>query len=103
MKHLVNLRRVLAAGVLAISITGAAAAQDFVLPYNKAPETAQEFWAAAKYDLSLGNHQRAAQMIGTKFTEIEVMIHSINEAAAESGVWAEVPIIKDSTSYLRIF
>jgi len=46
---------------------------------------------------------RSAQMIGTKFTEIEVMIHSINEAAAESGVWAEVPIIKDSTSYLRIF
>jgi len=46
---------------------------------------------------------RAAQMIGTKFTETEVMMRNINEAAAESGVWAEVPISRDSTSYLRIF
>ena len=42
-------------------------------------------------------------MIGTKFTETDVMMRNINEAAAESGVWAEVPIIRDSTSYLRIF
>lgn len=70
MKHLVNLRRVLAAGVLAISMNCAVPAQDFVLPYNKAPETAQEFWAAAKYDLSLGNQQRAAQMIGNYYDKV---------------------------------
>lgn len=70
MKHLVNLRNLLAVGVLAISVTGNIPAQDFVLPYNKAPETAQEFWAAAKYDLSLGNQQRAAQMFGNYYDKV---------------------------------
>lgn len=70
MKHLVNLRNLLAAGVLAISVTGTVPAQEFVLPYNKAPETAQEFWAAAKYDLSLGNQQRAAQMFGNYYDKV---------------------------------
>lgn len=70
MSHLVNLRHWLAAGVMAISVSGTLPAQDFVLPYNKAPETAQEFWAAAKYDLSLGNQQRAAQMFGNYYDKI---------------------------------
>lgn len=38
--------------------------QDFILPYNKSPETAAEFWAACKYELGLGNHQRVAEMLG---------------------------------------
>jgi hypothetical protein len=37
--------------------------QDFILPYNKSPETAAEFWAACKYELGLGNHQRVAEML----------------------------------------
>lgn len=70
MKHLLNLRNLLTAGLVALSLTLAASGQDFTLPYNKAPETAQEFWAAAKYDLSLGNHQRAAQMLGNYYDKI---------------------------------
>jgi DNA-binding response OmpR family regulator len=41
----------------------AARGQDFILPYNKSPETAAEFWAASKYELGLGNHQRVAEML----------------------------------------
>src|SRR5205085_8896062 len=65
MKHFRTITRWLGAGVLALGLAAPAVAQqDFVLPYNKTPETAPEFWAATKYDLSLGNHQRAAQMLG---------------------------------------
>lgn len=39
------------------------AAQDFILPYNKAPETAPEFWAATKFELQTGNHGRAGEML----------------------------------------
>ncbi|MBL8823739.1 MAG: hypothetical protein JNJ77_14215 [Planctomycetia bacterium] len=65
-----NIRSWLAAGVVAISISGGLPAQDFTVPYNKTPETVQEFWAAAKYDLSLGNHARAAQMLGNYFDKV---------------------------------
>jgi DNA-binding response OmpR family regulator len=55
--------------VLALAaFLSAALAQDFILPYNKAPETAPEFWAAAKYELQTGNHQRAGAML-QKFAE----------------------------------
>ena len=60
----------LTAGVVAISVRGSLASQDFTGPYNKAPETIQEFWAAAKYDLSLGNHARAAQMLANYYDKI---------------------------------
>jgi len=65
MTHFRTMCRWLGAGVLALGLAGPATAQqDFVLPYNKLPETAGEFWAATKYDLGLGNHQRAARMLG---------------------------------------
>lgn len=43
--------------------TPRARGQDFILPYNKSPETAAEFWAASKYELGLGNHQRVAETL----------------------------------------
>lgn len=70
MKSILNLRNWLTAGVVAISVTGNLPAQDFTVPYNKSPETVQEFWAAAKYDLSLGNHERAAQMLGNYYDKV---------------------------------
>lgn len=36
---------------------------DFILPYNKTPETAPEFWAATKFELGLGNYGRAGEML----------------------------------------
>ncbi len=62
--------RWLGAGILALGLTGPAWAQDFVLPYNKTPETAPEFWAAAKFDMSLGNHNRSAQMFGNFYDKV---------------------------------
>jgi hypothetical protein len=51
--------------VLALGLASPAVGQqDFVLPYSKTPETAPEFWAATKYELGLGNHNRTAQMLG---------------------------------------
>lgn len=70
MKRFMNLRSWLTAGVVAISVSGSLPAQDFTVPYNKAPESVQEFWAAAKYDLSLGNHARAAQMFGNYYDKV---------------------------------
>src|SRR5262245_20084225 len=62
----------LVAALFALStLLGAASAvraQDFVLPYNKTPETAPEFWAAAKFELEVGNHKRAGEML-QKFSE----------------------------------
>jgi hypothetical protein len=58
------------AGALTALVPGLGAAQEFVLPYNKTPETAPEFWAAAKYDMGLGNHQRAAQMLGSFYDKV---------------------------------
>jgi hypothetical protein len=69
MNTLKTLRHILAAGVVALSVTGASA-QDYVVPYNKAPETASEFWAASKYDMSLGNHARAAAMLGNYYDKV---------------------------------
>jgi CheY-like chemotaxis protein len=56
-------RSVLGAGLLALAFAGGVQAQDYVLPYNKTPETPREFWAALKYELELGNHKRAAEML----------------------------------------
>ncbi len=36
---------------------------DFILPYNKTPETAPEFWAATKFEMGLGNYGRSAEML----------------------------------------
>lgn len=58
----------LVAAASALAFVGPVAAQDFVLPYNKTPETAPEFWAAAKHELMLGNHKRAGEML-QKFAE----------------------------------
>lgn len=69
MNTMKTLRHIFTAGVVALSVTGASA-QDYVVPYNKAPETAPEFWAASKYDLSLGNLARAAQMLGNYYDKV---------------------------------
>jgi hypothetical protein len=49
--------------VLALGPVSPALGQDFILPYNKTPETAPEFWAAAKNELGLGNYNRVADML----------------------------------------
>jgi CheY-like chemotaxis protein/HEAT repeat protein len=50
--------------VLATSLAaGVMPAQEIILPYNRTPETAEETWAAVKYELNLGNHQRTAAML----------------------------------------
>jgi hypothetical protein len=57
------IRSMVTASLLALVALGAARAQDYILPYNKTPETPREFWAALKYELELGNHKRATEML----------------------------------------
>src|ERR1041384_7708336 len=46
-----------------LALTGVASSQqNYILPYGKTPETPAEFWAAVKYEVELGNHNRAAVM-----------------------------------------
>ena len=40
-----------------------AAAQDYVLPYLRKLETTDDFWAAARYEIDLGNYVRAGKML----------------------------------------
>jgi hypothetical protein len=54
------IRFVMAASLLVL-LAGSGVGQDYILPYNKTPETPREFWAALKYELELGNHKRAAE------------------------------------------
>jgi hypothetical protein len=70
MKPFGRMTRLVAAAIVALGLWGTASAQDFVLPYNKTPETAPEFWAAARYDVSLGNYDRAAGMIGNFYDKV---------------------------------
>jgi HEAT repeat protein len=49
--------------LLVLLLPGAAGSQEFIVPYLKTPETPREFWAAVKYELDLGNHRRAGEML----------------------------------------
>jgi HEAT repeat protein/CheY-like chemotaxis protein len=47
----------------ALLAVGPVPAQEIILPYNRTPETVEDCWAAVKYEINLGNHQRAAAML----------------------------------------
>jgi hypothetical protein len=51
----------MASSLVLLTLLAGVHAQDFVLPYNKTPETPREFWAALKYEIELGNFKRAAE------------------------------------------
>lgn len=107
-----KLHRLLAGSMLSLSIVAIVPAQDvtdqkFVLPYNKAPETVQEFWAATKYDMSLGNYARAAQMLGSYYdkfmafgeAEQKKYFQSIFENQGKEGYSSQLlnPLLRLST------
>lgn len=54
--------RVVLVVLTALLAVGPVPAQEIILPYNRAPETAEESWAAVRYEVNLGNHLRAAAM-----------------------------------------
>lgn len=107
-----KLHRLLAGSMLSLSLVSIVPAQDvsdqkFVLPYNKAPETVQEFWAATKYDMSLGNYARAAQMLGNYYdkfmafgdAEQKKYFQSIFENQGKEGYTSQLlnPLLRLST------
>jgi CheY-like chemotaxis protein len=49
--------------LLTLAVSTTLGQDDLLVPYGKTPETAPEFWAVVKYEVSLGNYRRAREQL----------------------------------------